>query len=50
MNTGAALVDSYFESTYGYYYLALCHLALGHETEYTEAFEQYNTLSAQSME
>jgi tetratricopeptide (TPR) repeat protein len=44
VNTGIALTDSAFDNEFGFYYLAMCHLALGNNADFNRAMEQYNQL------
>jgi len=44
VNTGIALTDSDFDNAFGFYYLAMCNLALGNNPEFNRAMEQYNQL------
>ncbi|MBU0741268.1 tetratricopeptide repeat protein [bacterium] len=44
VNVGNALVSQYFESTYGYYYLALCYGKQGNQANFDLNMEQYRRL------
>jgi len=44
VNVGNALVSQYFESKYGYYYLALCYGKLGDQANFDLNMEQYRRI------